>query len=199
MRKRYALGMAATVGTAFVLACITVNIYFPEATVRQTAEEIVTEIHQKAAEKTDEEPIKKVSVRPQTASFSLVPMAYAQEETTVSNPAIRALKESIADHLASMMPSFAAGKIGLTNKGLVEIRDETGLNLQAKAALRKLVKEDNADRMKLYEEVAKALNIEASQIERIQKIFAENWIKAAKAGWWVQEEDGDWVRKKVTA
>jgi uncharacterized protein YdbL (DUF1318 family) len=98
-----------------------------------------------------------------------------------------------------MMPSFAAGKIGLTNKGLVEIRDETGLNLQAKAALRKLVKEDNADRMKLYEEVAKALNIEASQIERIQKIFAENWIKAAKAGWWVQEEDGDWVRKKATA
>src|SRR4030042_2154919 len=149
MKKRYALGMAATVGTAFVLACITVNIYFPEATVRQTAEEIVTEIHQKAAEKTGEEPIKKVSVRPQTASFSLVPMAYAQEETTVSNPAIRALKESIGDPLPPTRPSFAAGKIGLTNKGLVELRDEAGLNLQPQAALRKLVKEDNADRMKL--------------------------------------------------
>jgi uncharacterized protein YdbL (DUF1318 family) len=94
-----------------------------------------------------------------------------------------------------MMPSFAAGNIGLTNKGLVEIRDEAGLNLQAKAALRQLVKEDNGDRMKLYAEVAKALNIEASQIERIQKIFAENWIKSAAAGWWVQQEDGAWVRK----
>src|SRR4030042_463063 len=125
--------------------------------------------------------------------------AFAQEESTVSNPAIRALKESIADHLASMMPSFAAGKIGLTNKGLVEIRDEAGLNLQPQAALRKLVKEDNADRMKLYEEVAKALNIEASQIERIPKIFPENWIKAAKAGWGGQEEDGDWGATKATA
>ena len=196
MRRQYALRLTAALSTALALACITVNIYFPEATVRQTAEEIVTDIHQKAAEKAGEEPIKKLSVQPQTASFSLVPAAYAQEETTVSNPAIRALKESIADHLASMMPSFAAGKLGLTNKGLVEIRDEGGLNLQAKAELRKLVKEDKADRMKLYEEVAKALKIENSQIERIQKIFAENWNKAAKAGWWIQKEDGNWVRKE---
>ena len=196
MRKRYALGMIAAVGVTFVLACITVNIYFPEATVKQAAEEIVSEIQKKATEKAGQEPIKKLSALPKMGSFSLIPAAYAQEETTVSNPAIRALKESIADHLASMIPSFAAGNIGLTNKGLVEIRDEAGLNLQAKAALRKLVKEDNSDRMKLYAEVAKALNIEASQIERIQKIFAENWIKAAAAGWWVQQEDGAWVRKR---
>jgi uncharacterized protein len=196
MKKRSALGLTAAIGTAVALACITVNIYFPEATVRQTAEEIVTDIQKKAAEKAGEEPVKKLSLGLQTPSFSFVPAAYAQEETTVSNPAIRALKEAIADHLASMMPSFASGKLGLTNKGLVEIRNEGGLNLQAKAELRKLVKEDNADRMKLYEEVAKALKIEASQIERIQKIFAENWIKAAEAGWWIQQENGDWVRKE---
>jgi uncharacterized protein YdbL (DUF1318 family) len=196
MRKRYALGMTAAVGLTFVLACITVNIYFPEATVRQAAEEIVSEIQKKAAEKAGEEPIKQLSAIPKMVSFSFVPAAYAQEETSVSNPAIRALKDSIADHLATLIPSFAAGNIGLTNKGLVEIRDEAGLNLQAKAALRKLVKEDNGDRMKLYAEVAKALNIEASQIERIQKIFAENWIKGAAAGWWVQQEDGTWVRKR---
>lgn len=196
MRKRYSLGVTAAVGLSFALACITVNIYFPEATVKQAAEEIVTEIQKKAAEKSGEEPKKQLPATPRTASFSFVPAAYAQEETNVSNPAIRALKEAIADHLASMIPSFGAGNIGLTNKGLIEIRDEAGLNLQAKAALRKLVKEDNGDRMKLYGEVAKALNIEASQIERIQKIFAENWIKGAKAGWWVQQEDGNWVKKK---
>jgi len=196
MRKGYASRTMATVGVTFALACITVNIYFPEATVRQTAEEIVTEIQKKAAEKAGEEPIKQHSAMPKKGGFSFVPLAYAQEETTVSNPAIRALKLTIADHLASLMPSFAAGNAGLTNKGLVEIRDESGLNLQAKAALRTLVKEDNSDRMKLYQEVAKALNIEASQIERIQKIFAENWIKGAKPGWWVQQEDGTWIKKK---
>ncbi len=60
---------------------------------------------------------------------------------------------------------MTGGNVGETNIGLVEIRDETGLNLQAKAALRKLVKDENGDRMKLYAEVAKALNIEASQID----------------------------------
>ena len=195
MRKGYVPGMAAALGVTFALACITVNIYFPEATVRQTAEEIVNDIQKRATEKAGEEPVKQLSGLPQVVSFSLVPAAYAQQETNVSNPAIRALKESIAGHLAALMPSFAAGNVGLTNKGLVEIRDEAGLSLQAKAALRKLVKEDNGDRMKLYGEVAKALNIEASQIERIQKIFAENWIKNAKPGWWVQQEDGTWVKK----
>jgi len=194
MRKRNAFGMMAAVGVTF--ACITVNIYFPEATVRQTAEEIVNDIQKKAIEKAGEEPIKQLSVMPKKVGFSFVPAAYAQEETTVSNPAIRALKDTIADHLASLMPSFAAGNVGLTIKGLVEIRDESGLNLQAKAALRTLVKEDNADRMKLYQEVAKALNIEASQIERIQKIFAENWTKGAKPGWWIQQEDGTWIKKR---
>jgi hypothetical protein len=43
--------------------------------------------------------------------------------------------------------------------------------------------------------VAKSLNIEASQIERIQKIFAESWIKAAAPGWWIQQEDGTWIKK----
>jgi uncharacterized protein YdbL (DUF1318 family) len=195
MRKRYALGTVAAVGLVFVLACITVNIYFPEATVKQAAAEIVDEIQKKAAEKAGQEPIKKISALPVSAPFSFIPAVYAQEATTVSNPAIRALKDSIADHLAALMPALNAGQIGLSNKGLVEIRDEAGLNLQAKAALRNLVKEDNADRMKLYAEVAKALNIEASQIERIQKIFAENWIKGAAAGWWVQNEDGAWVKK----
>ena len=96
---------------------------------------------------------------------------------------------------AALKPSFDAGTIGETNKGLIEVRDEAGLNLQAKAALRNLVKDENADRTKLYAEVAKALNIEASQIEKIQKIFAAEWEKSAAAGWWVQQEDGTWVKK----
>ncbi len=44
MNKRYALGTAAAVGLLLALACITVNIYFPEATVKQAAAEIVDEI-----------------------------------------------------------------------------------------------------------------------------------------------------------
>ena len=195
MRKRHALGMAAATGLAFVVACVTVNIYFPEAQVKQAASEIESDIQKKAVEKAGQEPVKKIAVMARTAPFTLVPAAFAQEETTVSSPAIRALKDESANNLAALMPYFAAGNVGLTNMGLVEIRDEAALSLQAKGAVRNLVKNDNDVRMKLYAEVAKALNIEASQIEKIQKIFAENRIAAAPAGWWIQKDDGTWVKK----
>jgi uncharacterized protein len=187
MNKRYALGTAAALGLLVVLACITVNIYFPEATVKQAAAEIVDEIR-----KTDE-----VKKAPDTVAtmFSLVPAAYAQEATSVSTPAIRALKESMKSRFAALKPYFDAGNIGESNKGFVEVRDEAGLALQAKAALRNLVKDENGDRTKLYGEVAKALNIEASQVDKIQKIFAEEWAKSAAAGWWVQNAAGAWARK----
>lgn len=195
MRKRHTVGMAAAVGLAFVVACVTVNIYFPEAQVKQAASAIESDIQKQAAEKAGQEAVKKIAALPRPAPFTLVPAAFAQEETTVSNPAIRALKDQSATNLAALMPYFAAGNVGLTNMGLVEIRDEASLSLQAKGAARKLVKDDNDVRMKLYAEVAKALNIEASQIEKIQKIFAESRIAAAPAGWWIQKDDGSWVKK----
>jgi uncharacterized protein YdbL (DUF1318 family) len=192
MKKRYALGVAVAAGLTFILACITVNIYFPEATVKQAAAEIVDEIRKTDAEKKAPDAL---TAFPPSASFSLVTAAYAQEATSVSTPAIRALKESMKNRFPSLKPYFDGGNIGETNKGFLDVRDEAGLNLQAKAALRNLVRDENGDRTKLYGEVAKALNIEASQIERIQKIFAENWIGKAAAGWWIQMDDGSWVKK----
>jgi uncharacterized protein YdbL (DUF1318 family) len=195
MNKRYTLGTTAAAGLLFVLACITVNIYFPEATVKQAAAEIVDEIRKTDAEKKAPDALAVLPELQQAPRFSLVPAAYAQDATNVSTPAIRALKESMKTRFAVLKAYYDSGNVGETNKGTVDIRDEAGLNLQAKAALRNLVKDENGDRVKLYAEVAKALNIEASQIERIEKIFAEEWIKNAAAGWWVQNEDGTWVKK----
>jgi uncharacterized protein YdbL (DUF1318 family) len=195
MKKRYALGTAAAAGLLFVLACITVNIYFPEATVKQAAAEIVDEIRKTDAEKKAPDAQAALPEPQRAPAFSLVPAAYAQEATNVSTPAIRALKDSMKARFPSLQPYFDAGNIGETNKGFLEVRDETGLNLQAKSALRNAVKDENSDRTKLYAEVAKALNIEASQIEKIEKIFAAEWAKSAAAGWWVQNEDGTWVKK----
>jgi len=181
---------------SLILACITVNIYFPEATVKKAADEIVDEIRKKDAEKkTAPETIKEESGMPRHAGFSLVPVVFAQEATNVSNPAIRALKDAMKQRFLSLNPLFDAGNIGENNNGLLEVRDEGGLNLKDKAALRGLVKDENSDRMKLYAEVAKALNIDASQVGRVQKIFAESWNKAASQGWWVQKDTGEWVKK----
>ncbi len=193
--KHLAIGAAAA-GLTLGLACITVNIYFPEATVRQAADEIVNEIREKdTKDKTASEVIKQEATPLRSTGFSFVPAAFAQQETTVSNPAIRALKDSMKKRFPSLKPFYDSSNVGETNNGLVEVRDESGLDLKTKSTLRGVVKDENSDRMKLYAEVAKALNIEASQIDRVQKIFAESWQDAASAGWWIQNESGEWVKK----
>jgi len=195
MRKRYSLGTVAAAGLVFALACSTVNIYFPEATVKQAAAEIVEEIRKDEIEKKAPLAALEAPALREASSFSFVPAAYAQEATNVSTPAIRALKDSMRIRFALLKPYFDAGNIGETNKGMLEVRDETGLNLQAKGALRNLVRDENGDRTKLYAEVAQALKIEASQIEKIQVIFAAEWAKNSAAGWWIQQEDGAWIKK----
>ncbi len=190
--------LTVTVGLLVVFfSCITVNIYFPEATVKKTAEEIVDEVR-KNAEKDKDKKEKQAAVLPSSRgeTFSFVPSAYAQQETTVSSPKIRALKDSLRQRFPQLRPFFEKGNIGEANNGLVQVRDEGSLGLKDKAALRALVKDENGDRDSLYAEVAKALNIDSSQVPRIRKIFAETWIKNAQPGWWIQKEDGAWIKKQ---
>jgi len=183
----------------FLFSCLTINIYFPEAEVRKDAEEIVKEIRKSEEEKKEEKKNVSDAGRAQKIladrgnSFSLIPAAYAQEEVT--NPKIRALKQSLSERFPKLRPFFDKGNIGETNDGFVQVRDEAGLNLKEKALLRNLVNDENSNRRNLYAEYAKAKEIEASQIKRVQKIFAERWINEAKAGWWIQKEDGGWVKK----
>jgi hypothetical protein len=178
------------------LACITVNIYFPEATVKKAAEEIVNEVR-KDSDKDKENKEKKGASRSflEQRTFSFIPAAYAQEETTVASPRIRALKQSLRERFPQLRPFFENGNIGESNDGWIQVRDEASLGLKDKAILRGLVREENRDREMLYTAVAKALNVASSQVPRIGKIFAENWIRNARPGWWIQKDDGEWIRK----
>jgi uncharacterized protein YdbL (DUF1318 family) len=174
------------------LSCITVNIYFPESEVKKTAEVIVNEVRD--SDKAIKDEVKKDNVI-KSAGFSLVPRLHAQQETEVTTPKIRALKESLKGRFDQLVPYFDAGRIGETSDGNLQVLNEDGLSLQDKSVLRKLVKDENQDRKDLYAEVAKALNVDASQIDRVQKIFAEQWIGKAHAGWMIQKADGSWVKK----
>ena len=174
-----------------IIACVTINIYFPEAAVQKTAEEIVDEVR-----KSEEEGKKKQEMDIVQTSFSLFPTAYAQEEERVSSPKIRALKESLKEKEPLLRPFFDQGNIGEANDGFIQIRSEDNLSLKEKADVRRLAKDVNGNRESLYAEVAKALSIEESQIPRIQKIFAKSWIENSRLGWWIQNDDGDWIRKQ---
>lgn len=197
MKTKYGyLGLIAVCLSVFI-SCITVNIYFPEATVKQAADEIVEEIRKRDEGKKDEQESEKMKASVSgPASFSFISAAYAQQETSVSTPTIRALKQSLKERDRALKTFFDKGNLGEANDGLIMIRNESALGLKEKAALRNLVNDENSDRQKLYAEVAKALNIDSSQIGRVQKIFAESWIKNSSPGWWIQKEDGEWIKKQ---
>ena len=177
---------------AVVVSCITINIYFPESEVKKVAADIVNEVRN--PDKAIKDEIKKEPVK-KSMSFSLVPMLQAQQETEVTTPGIRALKESIKARFPRLIPFFDAGRIGETMDGFLKVLNEDGLSLQDKAGLRTLVRDENENRKNLYGEVAKALNIDAGQIGRIQKIFSAEWIEKARVGWMIQNDDGLWVKK----
>lgn len=187
MRSVFLAGLALA-----LLSCITVNIYFPEAEVKKAAEDIVNEVQ--GADKQKKEEIKK-DVVAESSGFSLVPGLYAQQATEVSTPRIRAIKESMKARFEQLVPYYDAGRIGVGKDGLLAVLKEDGLSLQDKAVLRKFVNDENKDRKDLYAEVAKAMNIDASKIGDIQKIFADQWIGSARPGWMVQNADGSWAKK----
>ena len=191
MRKPTHLFIIFTILLGMAIACVTINIYFPEAAVQKTAEEIVDEVR-----KGEQEGEKKQKEEVSKASFWLVPAAFAQEEERVSTPKIRALKQSLKEKEPLLLPFFNKGNIGEANDGFIQVRNEDNLSLKEKADLRRLTKDVNGDRENLYAEVAKAMDIDTSQIPRIQKIFAKSWIENSRTGWWIQKEDGQWERKK---
>jgi uncharacterized protein YdbL (DUF1318 family) len=182
----------------FVSACVTVNIYFPAAAVERAADQIVKETWGGAAE-----PAKNVtppqSRNPnppaETLSFGLISVAHAQEpDINVSNPAIRALKDSIKQRSEAIKPYMDRGNVGIAQDGLLAVRNTDGLSLKERADIAQLVQAENRDRESLYAEIAKANNIARESIPKIKTIFAKSWIDQARPGWWIQDQ-GNWRRK----
>jgi uncharacterized protein YdbL (DUF1318 family) len=188
---------------ALIAGCVTVNVYFPAAQVEKTAEKIVDEVYQDKTEPPKQEPTEKPRslndggpIRGMVRLVRLGPApAFAEEATTVSNAAIRGLKERIGQRHRELLPFYTEGRVGITRDGFLEVRGTSGLGLSQVAALKRLVDADNGDRRQLYEEVAKALNLKPDQVSQVRKIFAKQWRDKAQAGWAVQSDDGQWGRK----
>ncbi len=182
----------------FVSACVTVNIYFPAAAVERAADQIVKETWggpgepEKAAPK----PQSRLQSAVRMIALSLTSEAYAQEaDINVTNPAIRALKESIRARSDAIKPYMDRGNIGIARDGLLTIRTTDGLNLKERAETQQLVESENRDREALYSEIAKANNIAQESIPKIKGIFAKSWIEQARPGWWIQDTQGNWKKK----
>lgn len=161
-----------------ILACVTINIYFPAEKVESVAGEIVGDIRGNEADG-QEEPLKKEqsSLLRSTVLALTCSVAWAEEATTVSNPTIRALKEQMKTRYSQLKPYYQQGRLVEGDDGYLSQGNTEGLSLKEKRDLNGLVDAENKDRKTLYNEVAKALEIDSSQVNRIAEIFAREWQK----------------------
>jgi len=189
--------IAAVTALLLTLACVTVNVYFPAAEVQSAADKIVGEVRGTSSSSTESEAAPQESMlRRSLRSLMLFEgEAYAQADINITTPNIRALKESMKKRFESLKPLYEQGVIGETKDGLVSIQSLDGLGLKEKADAKKLVEAENADRDNLYIEIVKANDLPSDSVPQIKELFANSWRKEAKKGWWIQKDNGDWIKK----
>lgn len=194
MIRKISRSMAALMALLFLAACVTVNIYFPAAEVSRTADQIVEDVYA-APEGENNAPqgAPSSSLTRMLASLLSPAVAHAQQETTVSNAAIRGLKDQIAQNHQQLVPFYNSGNVGVASDGSLVLRNNDGLSVQQVASVQRIIAADNAARRNLYAEVARALN--TTETGRVQAVFARTWRDKAQSGWWIQEDNGAWRQK----
>jgi uncharacterized protein len=180
---------------SIIMACVTVNVYFPAKEVEKKAGDIIDDIRKM------EPPLPSKPSDPQSSIDQLKDiilssgLAHAQKGGNGSNPAIQNLKQQIRERFPRLAPFFQKGAIGEGRSGFVEIRDTKGLTPAEKNDVKSIVEAENQNRGALYQEVARSMNISSDQIGKVHRIFAKKWQQSAEHGWWIQKEDQTWVQK----
>ncbi len=177
---RKALWITTSVFLSLIVACVTINIYFPAEKVESVAGEIVDEIRGQGPEGKGSFFWKGKGLHLGDTLMALVCSPAWADELTVSNPTIRSLKAQMKARYAQMKPFYEKGMLKDGNDGYVSLANAEGLGLREKRDLNNLVSAENNDRRQLYLEVAKALKIDPSQVNRVAEIFAREWQKPVR-------------------
>jgi uncharacterized protein len=120
--------------------------------------------------------------------------AQAQANLEVNTPAINTLKKSLGERHGQLSPYYASGAVGIAHDGGLVLRDANAVPLPQRGAVSSLVAAENADRASLYKEIARA-NGKPEWEGEIRNTFAQRWIEKAQPGWYVQNAQGQWVKK----
>jgi hypothetical protein len=201
-------------------AVITVNVYFPEKAAKEAYKSL-----DEMLLKTDDSKSPSGPKAPATAPadpqakpqsrlfdelpvFSLIPAAYAAdneaEQLAVelsSMPEVLKAYDNMSSRLPRLNQLFASGAVGLTNQGLVTVREKTKATPQDETMLAG----ENQDRKTVVMSMAKAilkLNKQKESKAALDQVlakaaatFADTKREAAQRGWWVQLQNGRWVQK----
>ncbi len=205
MKVRMKLFMLGFVLLLVSCAVITVNIYFPEKDVKEAYKTLEKELMGTDSKKDDK---KSGESKPQSFfKFEFVGTVYAEEglseklsETMKKMPDVVNAYKQMGARINEIDRLRDSGAVGEGKDGLLIIR-EGKLNEEDK----KLISEENENRKTVMRGMARAMiriNRDRENEETIKKVmpqaveyFASLRRDSAKKGWWIQNPDGNWVKK----
>lgn len=209
------------VGCGLLVSCaiITVNVYFPEKAVKDAYKSLDEMLLKKdghtapdaekqpAVEPKPPEPGPQSSLTDMVPEFSFTAVAHAAENgddlaiELGSMPEVTAAYAEMSQRQPALTALFNSGAVGLTSQGLVTVRDKAKVSAQDEA----VVGAENRNRKTIIGGMAKAIlkttRQEATKAALDQTMgkaaatYAETRREAAKAGWWMQLQNGKWVQK----
>ncbi|OQW90974.1 MAG: hypothetical protein BWK79_18185 [Beggiatoa sp. IS2] len=191
-------------------ACVTINVYFPAAAAERAADQIIEQVwgieRKEKSEETPTDTDKEKKPEEDKSSSAdgwsnrvivfLMSPSYAQSANLdISSPAIQAIKERMTKRHQALKTHYDSGAIGLTQSGLITLRDHSKVPLKMRNDVNRGVAEENQDRLSLYQEIA-ITNGHSEWEADIRATFATRWIDRAQIGWWYQNAKGEWQQKQ---
>jgi hypothetical protein len=206
MKKKAKFLMGALFLIMVSCAIITVNIYFPEKDVKEAYKILEEELMSPDEQKPDEQT---PDIKPESSiQFEFVSSAYAQEEDLSGKitelikkmpDVVNAYKEMGA-RIADTDRLRDSGKVGEGNNGLLVVREGA-----LTPSDQKIVDMENENRKTVINGMAKAIiriNRQPDNEENMNQVrpqaveqFAAVRRDSAKAGWWIQDPNGNWSKK----
>jgi len=187
-----------------LVSCVTINIYFPAAAAEKAADRIIEDVWGPASSQQEDvkpEPEEQSQAKPaenhnialSVLNWLVPPAAAAAPDLNVSSPAINEIQTNMKSRHGSLKAHYESGAVGLTENGLVTVRDAKAIALKDRNKVKGLVADENKDRSALYAEIARA-NGHPEWKADIQSTFARRWVSKASSGWWYQS-GGAWKQK----
>jgi hypothetical protein len=211
--------LAGGCGLLVSCAIITVNVYFPEKAVKdayKSLDEMLLKTDgqnvpggekQPAIEPKPQQPGTQSNRRTLFPDFSFTAVAHAAENgddlaiELGSMPEVASAYAEMSQRQSALNSLFNSGAVGLTSQGLVTVRDKAKVTSSDEV----IVSSENKSRKTIIGSMAKAIlkitkqdatkNALDQTMGKAAATYAETRRESAKAGWWIQLQNGKWVQK----
>ena len=196
---KYVFWSALAAALVLPAACVTINVYFPEAAAEQAAQKFVGKVIGDVPVETPPPAENEPPVGQQPGAMLLdffIPSAYAQQANiNIQTPQIQAIQSRMQQRFAATLSRYcASGAVGFTSDGMMAVRDAASIPLPERAAVNTAIADENRDRQAVYREIALA-NGHAEWESQIRAAFAKQWVSQAHPGWYYQDSSGAWQKK----